>query len=156
MGTSVFGMIYITVAVVVAILGAWFLVSLWLKYLKAINLATENRQSLPNPIGQIIVSVISVSAYLIVVTLGWSVLQSATGNMSQYQSPAEIAEQKAVSESQLPSNDQLDATAAEQKQRAQVKPHEEALSDYEAAMERQAQKIKERSLGNTPAEDSNK
>lgn len=148
-GTNVYSVVFILVALIVAVLAINWLYKLWLEYSKRAQTANENSKPLPNVVAPVIATLVVVTIYICVVTLGWSALQGFTTNMSHYVNPHEAAEQKAVDESTAPTKDEMDQTRAEQKVRAQEKPHQEALSSFDEAMKREADKIRQRNSTST-------
>ena len=88
--------------------------------------------------------ILSKKKYQPVVIKAWNAMVNATTSRSDYKAPAEIQDLKKIQESQLPSPEDLDKTRAEQKQRAQSKPHKEALDSYDESMKREEEKIKQR------------
>ncbi|OGY52215.1 MAG: hypothetical protein A2951_01225 [Candidatus Buchananbacteria bacterium RIFCSPLOWO2_01_FULL_56_15] len=152
MGTNVYGVLFGAAVLIFAILIMVVLVRLWSRYYREAEQALKKKEFVPAPnvAGPIIVTVLAVTSFIVITTLAWNFLQTLTTNMSTYQSPDEVTEQEAVQESQLPPPEQLNQTRQEQKERAQVQPHRQALSDYDAAMEREAQKIKQRNQAPQP------
>jgi hypothetical protein len=87
---------------------------------------------------------LTIGGYILVATLGWNAMNNITTSRSEYQSSAEIQEQKKVQDSQLPIDYELDAARDAQRERAQVKPHQKALESYDDSMTREAEKIRQR------------
>lgn len=151
-GTNVWSPLFIAAALVVAVMGIWALIMLWRGYSKRWREADEHGTTYPSPVGPAILTIVIGVVYIVLLTLGWNVLQDVTTTMSAYRNPAETQEQKKVQEAEMPSREEMDQAKAEQRERSQAKPHEAALDNFDAHMQQEAEKIKKRSLEKQPTE----
>ena len=145
-GSSPITIMYWTAVLIAGILlcwGAWRFI--WRDYVRMVTKSEESRKPIPNALKQVIASLVLIAIYAGLISAGWQMLVRETASISDYKAPAETTEQKMVRESVPPTADELDAARTMQKERTQTKPHEEALDSFDATMEREAQKIKERS-----------
>ena len=143
-GTNVWSVVFVLFALVVAALISGPLINMWRRFFVDYSKAIEKDVRTPSGVGPTVVTILIVGIFILAVTLGWNAMVNVTTSRSDYKAPAEIQEQKKVQESQLPSSEDLDKTRAEQKERAQSKPHKEALDSYDESMKREAEKIKQR------------
>jgi len=143
-GTNVWSMVFVIGVFAVAIGMASALINMWRRYVTHVKVALEKKVVTPSWVGPALTTLMDVGVLALAATLGWNAMVNVTTSRSDYQSPSEVQEQKKVLESQLPSNEQLDAARTEQKQRAQVKPHKEALDSFDESMAKEAEKIKQR------------
>lgn len=148
-GTNLWGVLFFFGTVIGLVLLGWFLYTLWRNFADKVQVAKEKGQSLPNIVFPIIATLVVVGACVCIDTLAWNTLQGVTTNMSRYQSPAEAVEQKAVESATMPSAEELDQARIVQKERAEVNPHQRALDDFDAVMQKEADKIRARSLNTT-------
>lgn len=149
-GTNVWSMVFVIVALMVAIAITASVVRMWHRYLTAVGWSYKKLTSSHPPwSGPTTVTIIAIGTYILAATLGWNAMVNVTTSRSNYKVPAEIQEQKKVQESQLPSAEELDQTRAEQKLRGQTKPHKETLDSFDESMKREEEKIRQRSLNKT-------
>jgi predicted PurR-regulated permease PerM len=141
---------FVLVLVVVAILIAWPTFNMWRRFTKRVTEAIEKNVEPPSPVGAAVTTVLVVGGFILLSTMGWSQIATHTTNSSDYKNPAEVREQKKVQESELPSSPALDAARAEQKARQQDKPHQQAISSFDDAMAKEAEKIRQRNGLNKP------
>ena len=140
-GTNVYGPLFIGAAVILLCCNIWTVCSIWKKYVKRLNSGDKPSVLVPS-----VFTIVFVTVYLSVLTLGWNSIQSVTTNSSTYKSAAELREQKQVSEAQLPTKDEMDQNRLDIKQRADVKPHENALDSFDEKMRQVDEKIRNRSI----------
>lgn len=148
-GTTVWGPLFVIGVLVALILVAYVLTNMWRKFATNVEKADRVGGPAPSWTNPVIVTVVVLGLYVVGLTLGWNVLQDVTTNISTYKSPAEVAEEKRVKEAQLPTKEEMDKTRQELKERAEVKPHQTAIESFDEKMKREAEKIKQRSLGTT-------
>ena len=143
-GTNIWSVVFWIAAIVVAVGIASPLINMWRRYVQVAAKAIEKDVPIPPWVGPTVTTVVAIGVYILVATLGWNAMNNITTSRSEYQSSAEIQEQKKVQESQLPSTEELDAARDAQKERAQTKPHQKALESFDESMGREADKIRQR------------
>ncbi len=148
-GTLIWSNLYWIVLLVVAVLVAWGLTKMWLAYGTKVEAAGKNTVLTPSPIGPIIATIVVVGLFAVGGVLAWNAMQDATTNVSTYENPAQNAEQKRLQQTKLPTKDEMDKARAELKERAEVKPHEKALTNFDQAMEAEAERIRQRNSAAT-------
>lgn len=143
--TMVSGPLFVTGAVVVFVVLGKLVWSMWARVDERLDQAKQKlTEPRPGLIAPILVTLVVASVYIVAVTLGWTFLQRKTTTMSNYQSPAERAEQKMVQETTPPTADEIEAKREAQKNEEE-KTHEEARAAFDESMEREAEKIRQRS-----------
>lgn len=148
-GTNVWSVIFVCAALIVAIVILAPLINMWRRYVADVKDAFAKKSKQPSWVGPMAVSCLACGAFVVSLTLGWNAMVNETTSRSNYKAPAEIQEQKKVQEAQTPSVEEMDAARAEHKQRAQSKPHKDALDTFDDAMKREEEKIKQRSIKKT-------
>ena len=143
-GTNVYGPLFICVALILLSLVGWIFYEICRNYSKYAEQNPKRRVSLF--FGHTILILVIGTVYVVSMTLLWNILQSVTTNSSTYKSAAELREQKQVSEAQLPTKDEIDQNRLDLKQRAEVKPHENALDSFDEKMRQVDEKIRNRSI----------
>ena len=143
-GTNIWGAVFCIGAIVVAVLVVSPLINMWRRYFADVVTAIQKKVKEPSWVGPTITTVLCIGVYAVVATLGWNAMVNATATSSDYKPPAEVQEQKRIQDSQLPASPALDASRADQKARQQDKPYKEALTSYDEAMAKEAEKIKQR------------
>ena len=152
MGTTLYSTIYYGAAVVVVLLAVRWLTSVWKHYSQLTNDDMSDNRALSMPANKPIVKTVAIVVGLIVVLVGgWNIKQSLTTNISTYQNPAELSDQKKVEESQLPTQEQMDQKRVEQKEKQDIKPQKDAFDSFDEQMKQEAQKIRDRN-NSTPKE----
>jgi hypothetical protein len=146
-GTNVWSVCFYVAAIVVAVLGASVLLSMWNRFAKDAEKAIEKNVRPPSWAGPAVVTVLVVGVYLVAVTLGWNAMVNVTTSNSTYTAPAEVQEHKQVQESKLPTNDEMDAARSVQKTRAQDNPHQKALDSFDEKMRRAEEESKRHNSG---------
>lgn len=145
-GNSVWSVIFTLVVSIAVLFVASRLVAAWYRFAQKVNASNEAGGPFPPVVGLLAATIATIGIFILVVTLGWNAMVRTTTTMSTYKSPAETQEQQKVMESKMPTAEELDQARDDQKQR-QVKTHKEALDAFDQAAEREAKKIKQRSLG---------
>jgi hypothetical protein len=139
-GTTLYSTIYYGVATLVVLFAIWSLFKVWRPVSLKIGIDNTAR-TLTSPIIKTIAIVIIL---MIVLVLGWNTKQHFTSTLSTYQSPEEQAEQKKIEESRLPTQEEMDKKRAEQREKTDIKPQEDAFKSFDEQMKKEADKIKER------------
>jgi hypothetical protein len=152
-GTSLYSTLLIAGAIIVAALLVAYLIKVWTKFDKAFQAANYEGKDLPPWTSPVVTTIIVGVALIALVTLAWNLKQGVTTNMSDYKSPAEIAEQKKILEAKPQTVEEADKMRSDQKDRAEIKPHASALESFDAKMKQEAEKIKRRSLGTAGTEE---
>jgi hypothetical protein len=133
-----------------------YLVVMWAGYIKDIETAVKKEVKTPSWVGPGVTTIFTIGVFALATTLGWNAMVNLTTSTTvKYVNPAAAQEQKNVSESQLPTSQELDQVRTEQKERQQVNPHKEALDSFDESMKLEAEKIRQRSL-DKPAASSSK
>lgn len=143
---NMWGVVFILGAIVALLVLAHWLTNVWKRYWRDLLVAEEKKAQFPSWLKPTLLTVISLGIYCIALPIGWQAMVSLTTTRSDYQTPAQIQEQKNTLGSNVPTDEELDQVREKQKQRQQADPHKKALSAFDEAMEAEAKKIKERSL----------
>lgn len=143
-GTNIWSVVFCFVTALVALVIVVPLISMWRRWFKHVDVALEKNVPAPSPVGPGFVTILTVGIFIVAVTLGWNAMVNVTTSTSNYINPAEAQEHKKVQESQLPSNEELDKTRDEQRQRQQVSPHKKAIDSFDESMKREEERIKQR------------
>lgn len=125
------------------------LFTIWNNYAKAFTLAREADAPAPPWQRPLILTVLLVGSLVMVSTVVWNAMQSLTTNASNYTTKEEAGYRETAMKTNLPTNEQLDQTKADLKNRAEVQPHQKTLDDFDAKMAAEHAKIIERSLNGT-------
>ncbi len=143
---SGYSVMYYAVVVIALVFVASYLFGVWKKYSMDFQNSLDENKEIPAWTTPAVRTVIVVAIFILACTWGWNMKQSMTANVSTYENPDEKADQKSVSETSLPANEELDRVRAEQKVRANTKPHEEAIDSFSKRMREEAEKIRKRSI----------
>lgn len=142
-GTHVYSILFFAGAGILTILAIWYSITkIWIPTGASILHNPNDRFPI---VISLIKTIVVVAILIVALTLAWNAKQSITTTMSTYETPAETREQKRVRESILPEQSEMDATRTEQKEKAETKPHQDALDSFDKNMEEEAKKIRQRS-----------
>lgn len=145
LGTSIYSVLFYGGALIILALVAKYLFGTWRSFYMGVRNTLDNDKQMPSWITPFAKTVLAVVGLIIFFTFGWNIKQSFTTHSSKYENPSETAEKKEVQDSQLPNNQELDRTRAEQKQRSEVNPHNNVLDTFDKHMEQEHEKIQKRS-----------
>ncbi|MEI8339255.1 MAG: hypothetical protein WCF94_01165 [bacterium] len=148
------GPLFITGVLVALVFIAWSLFVIWSKFVKNAQAQIDAGNEFPSPVIPIVKTILLVSLAMIGYTVAWSSMQRVTTSSSGYETKEAIEYRQKAAEFVPPSIEQVDKTAADLKNRAQVQPHQKALDDFDAKMAAEAAKIKKHTSGEdvqTPA-----
>jgi len=146
-GTNVYSVIYYAGAAILLLILVAYLVKVWRGFSKDLDESMEKQTKAPSWVPPSIKTILAITFFIVVATFGWNALQGVTTNASDYQNPAEQAEKKEVMESKPPSQEEMDKVRSSQKRNEEA-AHSDALSSFEESMQKEADKIKKRSMGN--------
>ena len=145
-GTNIYGVLFVVVALVIGIFMIAYLKNMWQRYIRDVKSAFEANKEIPSWLSEAVLTILVVGSFVVILTLGWNVMQRAMVNMSTYKSPAEISEQKKVFGSETPSREEMDKVRSKQRQQTDVKPQDDAFDAFNEKMRIEADKIRNRSL----------
>lgn len=144
-GTSIYSTLFYIFALVIVILAGMYLAKMWQSVLRpqtqVIAKDGEVIKFFAKPVFKTIVIIAVLSLALIIV---WNLKQMLTASRSNYLSPAEITEQQKVQEAKMPEREECDKARAEQKERAEIRPHKNVLNAFDEDMNKEAEIIKQR------------
>lgn len=141
-GTLMYSTVFFAVAGILVIVVCWYLVdNIWYSIIKKNRKTKPDNYNLFLIVISLIKTIVIITITIIVLTLGWNFKQKITTTMSVYKSSDEEVEQKKIQESVFPSQSELDGVATEQKEKVEVKPHQESLDFFDKRMEEEANKI---------------
>ena len=147
--TTVAGPLFWIGLTVAIILVTWKLINVWKKYIKVSKQASTTDTAPPLWPIPVILTLLLAGGLMLLSTIIWNAMQSETTNASSYTSPAERNYHEQIISSNLPTNEQLNQTRADLKNRAETQPHQKALDDFDAKIAAEHIKIVERSLNRT-------
>jgi len=133
-------------AIILSLLIAAALIPMWKSFFNKLAQAARGSGDYPSWVRPAITTVAIVGLAIVGLSHGWNVMQGVTSNSSSYNSKEENAYRHQALESKLPSDDQLEETKVDTKERAETRPHQKALDDFDAKMQIEAKRIKQRSL----------
>ena len=162
--TMLTGPIFGICSTVMVILVVYSLFLLWKTYARRFKKYQETFNSLPAEkkneakslqpsfLFPLVMTVFVVGSFVLLVVSSWSFLQTVTTTQSNYESPAAIEYNKKVMETKAPTLEQMEEAKAKI-DKPQAEAHQKALSNFDSAMEAEAKKIRQRSLGETSQKD---
>jgi hypothetical protein len=135
-GTNIYSIVFNGGALIGGILVFVYLTKIWKPLLQG--------EKVPSVVAPMIKTTLVCTLFIVVLTLAWNIKQSVTTTTSvDYKRPAEIAEQKKVMESQIPTPEELSSVRSSQKEKEE-KRHEAAVDSFDEKMKKEAEKTKQR------------
>lgn len=144
-GVNIWGMVFATGAFTVAVFLVKKLIKRWKFFALELAEAKEKGSQAPDCLPPTIATVVLVSMYFIVVTVGWSAMVKVTAkDSSSYVLPAQAEEQERLLKSVSPTREEISAARDEQRDQQFVRPHQKAVDSFDETLKREAEKIKDR------------
>lgn len=144
-GTSIYSTLFYVAALIMVILAGMYLAKMWQSVLRSrTQVIVKDGEVIKSFAKPVFKTIGAVTALFLALIIAWNLKQMFTASRSNYLSPAEITEQQKVQEAKMPGREECDKARAEQKERAEIRPHKNILNAFDEDMKKEAEIIKQR------------